>query len=341
VKKRIILSILVLLLTALSIFGWIFFGPSVSSANAKYIYIRPGDNYASVKQQLVDKKIISGSGTFDLIAKRLQFRDPVKPGRYEVKNGSSLYDLVKMLRRGNQSPVNFTVVKLNTVEDLASRISKNFEVDSITAIRYLTNADSMHSFGLDSLTVMTAVIPNTYSIFWNSSPAKIFKKLFSEQEKFWTEERKSKAAAINLSPKQVYTLASIVEQETEKAEDKGKIASVYLNRLETGMKLQADPTLKFALRNFTLNRILNIHKEVASAYNTYKNTGLPPGPICTPSAATIDAVLNAPTTSYLFFAAKPDYSGYSNFSSTYEEHEVNARAYQEWLTVEQNKKKKP
>jgi len=180
---------------------------------------------------------------------------------------------------------------------------------------------------------MTAVIPNTYSILWNTSAAKIFKKLYADQEKFWTEDRRAKAAALNMTPQQVYSMASIVEEETNKEEDKGKVASVYINRIETGQRLEADPTIKFALRNFSLKRIRDSHKQAAanSAYNTYFNTGLPPGPICTPSPKTIDAVLNAPATNYLFFVAKPDWSGLSNFTDNYKEHLTNAKNYQHFL----------
>src|SRR5262249_8399368 len=159
------------------------------------------------------------------------------------------------------------------------------------------NNDSLAAYKLDSNTVMTAIIPNTYNIYWNTSFNKIFRKLYTEQEKFWTPERVKKAQALNLTPQQAYTLASIVEEETNKPEDKGKRASVYLNRMETGMKLGADPTVKFAMKDFGLKRIYNKHLSFPSPYNTYLYAGLPPGPICTPSVNTIDAVLNAPATS--------------------------------------------
>ena len=198
-------------------------------------------------------------------------------------------------------------------------------------ILFLNNIDSIKKYNLDSNTLMTAVIPNTYSILWNTTPAKIFKKLYADQEKFWNGERQQKAVALNLTPKQVYTMASIIEEETNKEDDKGKIASVYINRINTGMKLEADPTVKFAMKNFGLKRILFAHLTYPSPYNTYQQTGLPPGPICTPSSKTIDAVLNAPQTNYIFFVAKPDFNGYSNFASTYAEHMVFAKAYQNAL----------
>jgi UPF0755 protein len=236
-----------------------------------------------------------------------------------------------MLRSGNQTPVNFVITKLRTKEDFAKKIGNNFECDSVSVIQFLNNNDSLSKYDLDSNTVMTAVIPNTYILKWNNSTTSLFRKLFTEQQKFWTEKRKAEASALNLSQKEVYILASIVEEETNEENDKGKIASVYLNRLRTGMKLAADPTVKFAMKDFALKRIYFKHLSFASPFNTYQHSGLPPGPICTPSIKTIDAVLNAPATDYLYFVAKPDFSGYSNFASGYEEHMKNAKAYQQAL----------
>ena len=236
-----------------------------------------------------------------------------------------------MLRSGNQSPVNLVITKLRTKEDLAKKLGNNFECDSISVLQFLNNNDSLSKYDLDSNTAMTAVIPNTYILKWNNTPSTIFKKLFTEKEKFWNNKRKQQAAALQLSEKEVYTLASIVEEETNEEDDKGKIASVYINRMRTGMKLAADPTVKFAMKDFGLKRIYFKHLSYPSPFNTYQHTGLPPGPICTPSIKTIDAVLNAPSTDYLFFVAKPDFSGYSNFASTYEEHQKYARAYQQAL----------
>jgi UPF0755 protein len=189
----------------------------------------------------------------------------------------------------------------------------------------------LRAYGVDTNTVMTVFIQNTHSVFWTSPFSKLFKRLHQEQEKFWSETRKQKAQKLGLTPTQVFTLASIVEEETNQKADKGKIASVYLNRLQKGMRLGADPTVKFALQDFTLKRIYNKHTQFPSPYNTYVTSGLPPGPICLPSIQTIDAVLDAPTTPYLFFVAKEDFSGYSNFAETYEQHLVYARAYQQAL----------
>ena len=330
-KKKIILGTLLVLLVTAGFLAWQVFGPTVSSPEGKYFYIRTGADYATVKSSLVDQKIISGTFFFDLIAKQIKYPGKIKAGRYQVNDGMSLYRLLRMLRSGNQSPVNFVITKLRTKEDLSQKVAANFECDSATFFQLLNNPETFRKYHADSNTIMTAVIPNTYSILWNTAPEKILKKLFDEKEKFWNEDRLAKARALNLSPDQVYTMASIVEEETNAAADKGKIASVYINRLETGMKLQADPTVKFAMKDFGLKRIMEKHLFYNSPFNTYQNPGLPPGPICTPSIKTIDAVLNAPQTNYIYFVAKPDFNGLSNFASTYAEHLVYAKAYQQAL----------
>lgn len=313
--------------------AWQVFGPTVSVPEGKYFYIRTGTDYHTVRRDLLEKKIVGNSFFFDQLAARFKYTGNVKPGRYQITKGMSLYRLLRMLRAGNQAPVNLVITKLRIPEDLASKLAANFEVDSVSVMNFLNNADSLAHYQLNGNTMMTAVIPNTYAILWNSSPSKIFRRLYTEKEKFWNTERRNKAAAINLQPEEVYTMASIVEEETNKDEDKGKVASVYINRINSGQKLEADPTIKFALRNFGLKRIWNSHKEAAasSPYNTYYVKGLPPGPICTPSSKTIDAVLNAPTTDYLFFVARPDWSGLSNFTASYAEHLVNAKNYQRFL----------
>lgn len=330
-KKKIILGTLLTLAALAGFIAWQVFGPTVSSPDGKYFYVKTGAVYADVKNGLANKKIISNGFFFDLLARQVKYPGSVKAGRYEIRDGMSLFRLVRMLRSGRQSPVNLVITKLRTKEDLAKKIADNFECDSAAFFNLLNDPGFLKPYGLDSNTAMTAVIPNSYSILWNTTPDKIFKKLFSEKEKFWNEERKAKAKALNLTPEQVYSMASIVEEESNKEEDKGKIASVYMNRMAKGMMLQADPTVKFALKNFALTRILHGHLEYDSPFNTYRHTGLPPGPICTPSIKTIDAVLDAPQTDYIYFVAKPDFNGYSNFATTYAEHLVFAKAYQQAL----------
>ncbi len=312
-------------------FGWILFGPTIHEPGAKYVYIATDSRYQDVKDSLLGKKIITGTFWFDKVAKYLNYDKGIKPGKYKIKDGMSLVNLLRMLRSGNQSPVNLVITKLRTKEDLAKKLGNNFECDSTSVIQFLNNNDSLSKYNLDSNTVMTAIIPNTYTLKWNNTISSVFRKLFADEQKFWTEKRKTEAAALNLSKKEVYTLASIVEEETNEPEDKGKIASVYINRMKKGMRLAADPTVKFAIKDFGLKRIYEKHTRIPSPYNTYLIAGLPPGPICTPSIKTIDAVLNAPSTDYLFFVAKADFSGYSNFASSYQEHMRYAKEYQHAL----------
>ena len=327
-----IIGLLFILFSIIAVYSaWQVFGPTISSPADKFFYIKTGSNYNEVKTSLKAQNIISGNFFFDKIAGQLKYTNNIKPGKYEIKDNSSLFSLVRMLNAGFQSPVKLVINKLRTKEDLASKIGHNFECDSTQVIRFLTNNDSLQTFKLDTNTVMTAIIPNTYSLKWNTTFKKLFVKLNNEQEKFWTDERLKKASEKNLTTKQVYTMASIVEEETNKDEDKLLIASVYRNRIAKGQKLEADPTVKYAMRNFSLKRILRGHLQYESPYNTYRNTGLPPGPICTPSTKTIDAVLDSPQTNYIFFVAKPDFKGYSNFASTYAQHLIFAKVYQKAL----------
>ncbi len=330
-KKKIISGIILILILVGAFAVWQVFGPTVSAPEGKYFYVKTGSVYVDVKQKLVDQKIIGNTYFFNLLAKQLKYPQRVKAGRYLVKNGSSVLNLLRMLRSGNQAPVNLVINKLRLKEDLAQKIAANFETDSATVMQVLNDPQTQKKYDVDENTLMTMVIPNTYSIFWNTAAEKILNKLHSEKIKFWNEERMAKARALNLTPNQVYSMASIVEEETNKAEDKGKIASVYINRMATGMKLQADPTVKFAMKNFKLTRVRHVHLSYPSPFNTYQNAGLPPGPICTPSTKTIDAVLNAPQTNYIYFVARPDWSGLSNFSQSYSEHLINAKNYQHFL----------
>lgn len=324
-----------LLFLAILVFGifavWRIFGSNTAfdeKKKEKAIYIRQGTNFVELQVNLDTNGVVTNTRTFALVAKLLKYPENIKPGRYVIKEGASIYSILKQLKSGNQTPVNLVINKLRTKEDLARKIAANFDSDSLSIIRFLYDADSLKKYNLDTNTVMTAIIPNTYSLLWTTDFPKLFKRLVSEKDKFWTTERKEKAKNLGLTPEQVYSMASIVEEETNMADDKGKIASVYLNRIDLGMPLQADPTVKYAMRDFGLKRIYQKHLSVQSPYNTYINRGLPPGPICTPSQKTIDAVLNAPATNYIYFVAKPDFRGYSNFASTYQEHLQFAKAYQ-------------
>jgi UPF0755 protein len=333
---RKIVTVLVVVLVIISlIIGMKLFGSSTNfSESKKYLYIQTGKaSKEAVMSTIKDSAFIKNRKIFEFLAGKLKVWQRLRPGRYEIKKGESLYSLIQKLRSGNQSPVNLIITKLRTKKDLASLIAKKFESDSTTVISFFNNNDSLKKFGIDTNTFLTAVLPNTYSLLWNSSPQKILSKLNEQKKKFWNTERIQKATKLGLTPDEVQVLASIVEEETIRHDEKPDIAAVYLNRLKKGMKLGADPTVKFAVGDFTLKRILfsHINSTASSPYNTYKNAGLPPGPICTASEITIDAVLNARENNYLFFCAKPNGNGYHTFSETAEEHYKNAKAYQLWL----------
>jgi UPF0755 protein len=274
-----------------------------------------------------------------MASKILRFKT-IKPGRYKIKKGMSVVQLVRMLRAGNQSQVNFVITKLRTREDFARKAGHTFEFDSLQMITFLNNMDSLRKYGLDTNTVTAVIMPFTYTLNWNSTAEKVFQKLYTTYKIFWTAERKVKADSLHLSPVEVSTLASIIEEETLKASDKPNIASVYLNRIRMGMPLQADPTIKFALKDFTLKRILGTHLKTISPYNTYLNRGIPPGPICTPAVETIDAVLNAPKTDYLYFVASSKFDGSSIFTTKLADHMKYAREYQQELTRRMDSVKK-
>lgn len=332
--RRIAIIAACLIAGALVLAAYLLMGPNTRSfGDKKYFYIPTGSRYEDVLKGLKDQEIISSPSTFNIVARQLDYPARVKAGRYEIRKGMGNLEIVRILRSGKQSPVRLVINKLRLKEDFIRLVSSNLEADSIAMRAIMEDPVYLRQFGLDTTTVMSAILPNTYEFYWNTSAGKVFEKIQDAYENFWNETRRQKASALNLTPVQVTVLASIVEEETNRNDEKPVIASVYLNRLRTGMKLGADPTVKYALKNFALRRIYNVHTEFDSPYNTYRYYGLPPGPICTPSAKSIDAVLTPAETDYLFFAAKPDGSGYHSFAVTFKEHLDNARAYQKGLNA--------
>ena len=236
-----------------------------------------------------------------------------------------------MLRSGSQTPVRFTFNNIRTLEQLASRIDEQLELDSLDFISAVNNNDSLKELGFNSHNYASLFIPNTYELYWNIDADEFVEKMINEYKRFWNEERRHKADNLKLKPIEVSILASIVDKETTKISEMPRIAGVYLNRLKKNWLLQADPTLVFAIGDFEIKRVLDVHKEIESPYNTYKYIGLPPGPICIPSIAAIDAVLNAEKHKYFYFCAKDDLSGYHVFARNIREHNVNANKYRKAL----------
>jgi len=322
-------------LVIIALYGLLkIFGPNTGSmSEGEYLYIRTGSTYADVKEALKEGGFIRNMASFDLLAKKANYPARVYAGKYHIEKGMSNYDIVRLLRSGRQIPVKIVINKLRTKQDFIQLISTNLEADSMVLRQMFADTIYLAQFGLDTSTVMCAVLPDTYEFFWNTGADKAFRKIARYYKEYWTEERKAKAKAHGLTPVKSIIVASIVEEETNKNDEKGNIASVYINRNRIGMRLQADPTVKFAVGDFTIRRITGTHLATISPYNTYMYAGLPPGPICTPSKKSIEAVLNAPDTKYLYFCAKEDFSGYHRFATNLAEHAKNARLYQQALNA--------
>lgn len=300
------------------------------------LYVPTGSTLSALADSLVVNNVIDKPEKFKKYAifRNLQDRT-VEPGKYIISTKSTLHELVNDLRKGNgEKEVKITLNNTRTLEDIANKITENIEVSSFDFLKLLKEQETQVKYGFDSETIRTLFIPNTYNVWWDVSKEELLARMAKEYKRFWNAERLAIAKEIGLSQSEVSTLASIVYSETKKADEAPKVAGVYMNRLKKGMLLQADPTLVYALGDFSIRRVLNKHKEIESPYNTYKFTGLPPGPIITPPISYLDAVLNYSKHDYIFFCAKPDYSGYHAFAKTNAQHNANARKYYAFLNKE-------
>lgn len=290
------------------------------------LFVPTGSNYARLGDSLSAGGFLRNENIFMRQASARGLEKSFKSGRYALKKGMTYASLINMLRGGLQTPVNVTFNNIRTIDRLAGAVSKRLEPDSVTLVKVFTDDSVIASYGYKPETFIAMFIPNTYEFYWNTSPAGFLDRMKKESNKFWSS-RGDALAKTGLSREQVMTLASIVYEETKLKSEMPRVAGVYMNRLRKGMPLQADPTVKFAVGDFSLKRVLNKHLEVASPYNTYKNQGLPPGPICMPSIDAIDAVLNYEDNDFLYFCAKADLSGAHAFAKTLSEHNRNAQAY--------------
>lgn len=338
-RKKILLVALiagsVLAISMTFYFYQVFFSPNtlVDRDQPYMLKIPTNSVFKNVVDRLYEDKVINDALSFGFVAKTLGYQEAVKPGLYKIEPKMNNLQLVRMLRSGAQVPVRVTFNNIRTKEELAEKITANLEVTSEQFLQLIQDSVYIRKFDFEEETVMSMFIPNTYEFWWNTSPEALFDRMYKEYQAFWTDERKQKAQQLGLTQKEVSTLASIVQAESQKSDERAKIAGVYLNRMKIGMALQADPTLVFATGDFTLKRILNVHKEIESPYNTYKYTGLPPGPINLPDINSLNAVLNAEKHQYMYFCAKEDFSGYHAFAVTYNEHINNARRYQAALNA--------
>lgn len=297
----------------------------------KYFYIHTGWTMEDLKTNLKSEGIIQDVASFTWVAEQKSFSQP-KAGRYLLKAGMSNNELVNLFRSGKQDAVELIFNSLRTKAELASKISQQLEVDSVIFLKLLNSPEEAAKYGFNQANFISMFIPNTYEIYWNTKSEAFIARMAREYKRFWTVERMAKARKIGLSQSEVSTLASIVQSEQmAHVDERIKVAGVYINRLKMGMRLQSDPTLIFSLGDFSIKRVLNIHKTFDSPYNTYLHKGLPPGPIYLPDQSSIDAVLNYEHHNYIYMCAKEDFSGYHHFSRTLTQHNVYARAYQREL----------
>jgi len=295
------------------------------------IYIPTGSSYEQVMDTIGSKLVIKNRKFFDWLAKKKNYPSLIKPGRYVIDKNMSYNGLINQLRSGRQSTIRITFSNLRTINQIAGKICKQIEADSVQIIDFLSDVSNFEADGFKRENVISIFVPNTYDFYWNTNARGLYLRMLKEYRSFWTSQRLSKAKEIGLDQKEVTTLASIIDAEASKPEEKPRIAGVYLNRLKRGIPLQADPTIQFALNDISVTRVLKKYLLVDSPYNTYKFTGLPPGPIGCPTIDGIDAVLNAEKHDYLFFAARADFSGFHNFSRTLSEHNHYALLYQKEL----------
>lgn len=302
---------------------------TLNGKKSTYFYIKTGSDFNTVLADLYENNYIVNRASFEWLAEQKKYKNAVKPGRYKLKANMSNNELINLLRSGNQEPVKVIFSNARYKEDLAGKACRNIEADSTELIDLLNSDEYTNKIGFTPENILAVFIPNTYEFFWNTNAEEFMKRMTKEYKAFWTDERKQKANSIGLSQTEVAILASIVQQESLVSSEKPTIAGVYINRLNKGMLLQADPTVIYAIGDYTIRRVLLEHLKYDSPYNTYKYKGLPPGPICLPSASSIDAVLNYKRHEYIYFCAKEDFSGSHNFAKSAEQHNANARKFQQ------------
>lgn len=327
IKGPILWTILTIgLLIVLGLYLLLLKSPCNLSGTA-YLNIYPGDTQEKVMLELKKVGNIRSTKQLEFLLNLVNYKENVNPGQYALKPGITPFRLVRVLRAGLQTPVKLTFNNMRTVEELAGRLSSQLSTDSLTLLNCFRDNAWRDSLQLTDQNYMCVFIPDTYEVWWNISPEKLRGKFVKAWKYFWDEKRLKEADKIGLTQAEVSTLASIVEEETKKTDEMPKVAGLYLNRMRIEMPLQADPTVKFAVGDFSIKRILREHTLINSPYNTYKVVGLPPGPIRIPSIRALDATLQPNRHSYLYMCAKEDFSGYHAFATSYEQHEVNAVKY--------------
>lgn len=310
-----------------------FFTRLSACDETRYVYVDNDDTADSVFNKVDAIATSTGITGFRTLMRYSNYAKNVRTGRYEVSPSDITFSVFRRIKNGQQTPLNITIPEVRTVERLSAELSKKLMVDSLTLLNMLQDEEVCSKYNLDTATIISMFIPNTYEMFWNISAEKLLERMDKESKTFWNDERKGKAETLKMTPVEVITLASIIDEETANNGEKPMVAGMYYNRLKLKMPLQADPTIKFARKDFAARRIYRDWLTVDSPYNTYKNVGLPPGPIRIPSIAGIDAVLNLVRHDYLYMCAKEDFSGTHNFAATYTEHQKNAKRYSQALNA--------
>ena len=301
------------------------------STQTEYVYIDSDDTQDSVFSKIQPIANAIPMSGFATLVRHSGYADNIRTGRYAIRPGEGALKVFRHLKNGLQSPVNLTIPEVRTIDRLAGVLSRKLMLDSAEVANHLGDSTYCARWGYDTATVAALFVPNTYDIYWNVSLDRFMERMEKEYNKFWNSDRRGKAEAMGMTPVEVATMASIIDEETANNAEKPMIAGMYYNRLKADMPLQADPTIKFALNDFSIRRIYHNMLQVNSPYNTYKNTGLPPGPIRIPTVVGIDAVLNYTHHKYLYMCAKEDFSGTHNFAETYQEHLQNAAKYSDAL----------
>lgn len=298
----------------------------------RVLLIPSGSDFKDVQDMLYEGEYVNDILSFSVLSKLMKYDQYVKPGRYILSPDMSNLEAIRYLRSGKQEPVDVTFNNIRLKPELAEKITSNLEADADEFLALIEDSAVVSRYGFTTENIMTMFLPNTYEMYWTTDAQELLDRMHQEYERFWNEERQAKAAQLEMSPIEVGVLASIVDAETNKADEAPTVAGLYLNRLQRNIALQADPTLVFAAGDFTIRRVLDKHKEIDSPYNTYKYTGLPPGPIRTPSIVAVESVLNYEDHNYLYMCAREDFSGYHNFATNLKAHMVNARRYQRALS---------
>ncbi len=303
----------------------------------RLITVKDGDSFKDIQRELHEGNFVQDLVSFSFLARITGYDEQIKPGRYILKKNMTNLAALRILRSGKQEPVRITFNNVRLISELSEKITRNLDMAPEEFEVQLISFAMTNELGFNKDNVLAMFIPNTYEVYFNIAPEALIKRMRNEYQYFWDEGRKEKARKLGLNQIEVSVLASIVQAETIKGEEAPTIAGLYLNRLKKGIPLQADPTLVYAVGDFTLKRVLNEHKQIDSPYNTYKYLGLPPGPINLPEINSIDAVLNYSPSDYYYMCAREDFSGYHNFTNSYNEHMNNAIRYQRALTLEQRK----